>query len=84
MKITYRYKKMGKRFMNKRKINSIVVIAIMLISLSVTAFSTVTAEGPKSIYGTLYIDDGIAPAGIEVKIVIVGDTFNKSTFDWNV
>jgi len=73
--------------MKQRKILSILLIGIMLVSVTMGIIPTLTADEPKTIYGTLYRDEGsryeIAEDGIEVKIIIEGDAYSTTTVEWD-
>jgi len=73
--------------MKQRKMLSILLIGIMLVSVTMGIIPTLTADEPKTIYGTLYRDEGsgyeIAEGGIEVKIIIEGDTYSTTTAEWD-
>jgi len=68
--------------MNRKTINSAIITIFLMVSVIASA-SLVAAEGPKAVYGTLYIDSGsgyeIAEDGIEVTIEIDGETFTSFT-----
>ena len=69
---------------NMNQKGHISIILISLLVLSAIALSAPTlAEGPKAVYGALYIDEGqgykIAEDGIEVKLEIDGETFSSFT-----
>jgi PKD repeat protein len=67
MKRNYQKEFVGKRFMKRKKTNSILVAAILVVTLTLTAIPTMAGEF-NSVYGYLYINDVIASPGVEVKI----------------
>ena len=73
--------------MKQRKIKSIVLMAIMLSSVTLGIITEAIADNPKTIIGTLYIDEGkgyeIADVGIDMKIIIEGETYYTTTVEWN-
>ncbi len=56
---------------------------MLFTSLSIVALCANMNAGPKSIYGTVFIDGAIADVGVGVKIVIDGNTFNTTTIEWD-
>jgi len=73
--------------MLNKKIHSLVLAGIMLISISLAIIPTTNASSssPLSIKGILYnLDDEIAGAGIEIKLVFTDGTETTSTYDYNL
>ncbi len=71
MKRNY-HKEVGKRFMKGKKTNSILVAAILLVTLTITAMPTMAAD-LHDVYGYLYINDVIAPSDVEVRLTFYDD-----------
>jgi len=58
------------------------VVSLLLFSLLFSPLGL--ANGPKSVYGTLYVAGQKAATGIDVKIKVDNQTFSKKTLPWNV
>ncbi len=56
---------------------------LCLLVVTIVLPSHVLGGGPKSIYGTLFVDGQKAAANIDVKITVDNQTFSKKTFPWN-
>jgi len=68
--------------MDKRKISSRRYSIVLAFILLMSSIQLVTAFDAKTVRGTLYIDDVIASAGIDVKIMIGSDTFTGTTVEY--
>ena len=69
--------------MNQKRIWSLVIAGIMLISLTTVVMPKVKA-GFHSVKGGLYIDGVVAPIGVRIDIVFPGSpsvTYNGTTFE---
>jgi PKD repeat protein len=68
---------MGTVKMKNKKIYSILAI-ILLLTLTITTIPTMAGEY-NSVYGYLYINNAIAPSGMEVKLSFDGDPLTDET-----
>ena len=76
------YKRMGKVKKMKKK-TSIFVVILMLISLGMAVLPTAEASQPHAVKGVLYLTDGYAPAGVEIRLVFDDGTETTYTYEYN-
>ena len=75
---------MGKAIMNQKKIISTLVIGITLISIATVIVPTIKAIDIYVVKGVLYINNTIAPAGIQINLIFTDGTENTTTYDFNI
>jgi hypothetical protein len=66
--------------MSKLKCKTVIIATIMLISLTISAF-TVQASSPRTVWGKVYIDGELAPDGTTVKLTFSGQELTNDTYE---
>jgi len=82
-----RHKITGKEIMNQKKIHSIIIVGMMLLSVAFIVCPIVNADNPHAVKGIVYVNDEIPESpeyeNILVKIIFTEDTYSEYCYEYN-